>query len=254
MLRSKTLIRISLYLIAVIMVSSCVTMKKSRYFNDLSEMQPSESVRDQKLIAPFDNLYISVLSIDENARNLFDINANMVGQNIIGYLVDKDGNIDFPYIGKINLEGLTITEATTKIQKSLEDYITRASVVIRFLDNKVTLLGQVESQGTYLFTTDNITVYEALSLGGGISQYGNRKKVVLIRDEDGKSVQHQLNLLDSKIINSEYYYIEPNDIIVVEPLRAVVLANNNFSIPSLIGTIATITALYVLFFPLNNNN
>jgi polysaccharide export outer membrane protein len=234
-----------------LLCTSCVTYNKVRYFNELTE--PAQPNREQKKIMPFDNLFIRVLSIDEQTNTLFDVNAGNAGlQFVVGFLVDENGNIDFPFVGSVNVAGLTLSQASLKLQESLSDYVPKASIVIRFIDNKVTIMGQVEHEGVFPINGDNISIYEALSLGGGISQYGNLKKVVLIRQESGKVTQCRLDLSNSDIINSKYYYIKPNDIIVVEPLRSITWNYNNLTLPTLLAAITTFLAMYVVLFPNNN--
>lgn len=237
-----------LLLLTIILSTSCVTYNKLRYFKEVSA--PVERERTLKQIKPFDNLYIRVLSIDENTNALFDVNSGTTGQQfLISYQVDEAGNIDFPFIGKVKISDMTVPEASTKLQELVADYAPKATVVIRFVENKVTVLGQVENEGIYEFSSDNITVYDALALSGGITQFGNLKKVILIRQDGNKISQHQLDLSNSKINNSEYYYILPNDIVVVEPQRAIIWDYNDLTFPTLLTAITTFLTLYVLLSP-----
>ena len=217
----------------VVFAVSCVPVKKLSYINDVKELQaPYINPKEHKLISPFDKIYVKVYSIDEKTNLLFGSNENMSSTStagMIGYLVDEAGDISFPFAGKIHVTGLSTSEAAAKINESLNEYVPTASVVVRFIENSVSILGEVIRQGTYTFTQDKITIYDALSLGGGMTQYGKRKGVVLIRQEGDKIMHHTLDLSDSRIAEKEYYYIQANDIIIVEPLRwASVQSFSNF--------------------------
>lgn len=229
---------------------SCVSYNKLKYFNDINEIsEPYTNPREQKLIVPFDNLYIKVLSIDEQTNQIFDANAGGGSLFLITYPVDDKGNIDFPFVGSINLEGLNISQASTKIQTALSAYVPKASVIVRFVENTVTVMGQVSQQGTFSYTQDKLNIYEALSLGGGISQYGDRKNVILMRQEGNKIVHRKINLSDSKIASKDYFYILPKDVLFVEPMKPISWSYNSGTFSTILSTITSMLALYVVFFP-----
>jgi polysaccharide export outer membrane protein len=221
------------------------------YFQDIEEIEgPITNPRDQKIISPFDNLYIKVLSIDEQTNRLFDANHGNAGLPIlISYMVDKNGNIDFPFTGNINVGGLTINQASLKIQLALSEYVPKTSIIVRFIENKITVMGHVEHQGIFSFTQDNLNIYDAIALGGGITQYGDRENVILIRQEGNKIVHRKINLSDSRIANKESYYILPNDVIVVEPMKYISRQYNNTTFTTVLTAITTFLAFYVIFFP-----
>ena len=253
-MQNNRLVTLSLISVTLILLAaSCVSLNKVRYFNDINTFEePVSNPREQKVIQPYDHLYIKVLSIDEQTNRLFDVNQGNAGlQVMITYLVDKDGNIDFPFIGNINLAGLTISQASSKIQSALSQYIPKASLIVRFLENKVTVMGQVEHQGVFTFTQDKLNIYEALALGGGISLHGDRRNIVLIRQEKDKIIHQRINLTDSRIAGKDYYYILPNDILVVEPMRSIFWTYNNSTFSTIMTTVTSLLALYVLFFPKN---
>jgi polysaccharide export outer membrane protein len=203
---------------------SCVPIKQLSYFNDIYNLnEPGINPRRQKTIMPFDKLYIKVLSIDLQTSQIFNSSEEMrnsgsgSSSGLLGYLVDEKGNINFPFVGNINVGGLTTSQAAEKVQKALNDYVSNTSVVVKYVDNQVTVIGEVQRQGVYSFTQDKLNIYEAIGLGGGLTRYGDRKNVILIRHEEEKIMHYRLNLSDSKIAAKEYYYIIPNDVIVVEP-------------------------------------
>lgn len=243
----KTGLAITLLIFSI----SCVPAKRLSYFNDIDDLnEPIANPKIQKIILPFDRLYIKVLSIDPATSQIFnpteEIRYASAGTGLIGYLVDEEGNIYFPFVGKINVGNLTTTEASRKVQAALNEYVSNTSVTVKFIDNQVSVLGEVQHQGVFSFTHDKINIYEALALGGGLTRYGNRKNIVLIRQEGDKIMHHKLDLSDSKITFKEYYYIQPNDVIIVEPLKSVSTSYQNITYTTLLTTLSTAATLLTI--------
>ena len=231
----------------MIFTISCVPTKQLSYFNDLDELnEPGVNPRTQKLIMPFDKLYIKVISIDPQTSQIFNATEEMrsgVNNGIIGYLIDEKGNVDFPFVGNINVASLTTAQAAEKILKALSDYVPNTSVTVKYVDNQVTVLCEVKQQGVFPFIQDKLNIYEALGLGGGLTQYGDRKKIILIRNEGPKIMHYRLDLSDSKIAGKDYYYILPNDVIVVEPLKALSSSYQNITYTTILSSITTLIAV-----------
>lgn len=237
-------------LVSILFLSqSCVPVRQLRYFNDIDRMgSPVVNPRTQKSIAPFDKLFIKVLSIDPQTSQIFNSIEEMRlgsfgGGALIGYIVDESGNINFPFVGDINVVNLTTTQAAAKIQKALSDYVSNISVSVKYIDNQVTVMGEVQRQGIYNFSQDKISIYEAIGLGGGITRYGDRKNVILTRNIGEKITQYKLNLSDSKIMSRDYYYVYPNDVIIVEPLKAVSTSYSNITYTTILSSITTLIAV-----------
>jgi polysaccharide biosynthesis/export protein len=246
-------VQIAILVFIIVFTISCVPVNKLRYFNDIDELQePAVNPREQKLIMPFDKLYIRVFSIDEKTNLLFNSNNNLPvssTSSVIGYLVDETGNINYPFTGNINVSGLTTEQAGIKLGKALSEYVSNAAVSVKFIDSNVTIMGEVQRQGVYSFNQDKLNIYEALALGGGISQYGNRENVILIRQEGDKIMHQKLDLSDSRIAGKDYYYIQANDVIVVEPMKSKSWYNfNNNTFSTIISSITTLFAISVVFF------
>jgi polysaccharide biosynthesis/export protein len=235
------------FLLSVFMVS-CVPTEKLSYFNDINDLEePAVNPRTQKLIMPFDKLYIKILSIDAQTSMIFnsteEIRYGSEAASVVGYLVDEGGNINFPFVGNITVGGLTTAKAGEKIQKALNDYVSNTSVTVKYVDNKVTILGEVERQGVYTFSQDKLNIYEALGLGGGITRYGNRKNIILVRNQGDKIMHHRLNISDSKISGKDVYYVLPNDVVVVEPLKAVSSSYQNLTYTTILSSVTTMIAV-----------
>lgn len=227
---------------------SCVPTSKLTYFTDISQNTGSAiNPRTQKIIAPFDKLFIKVYSTDTKTLQIFNSTEEVrygIGSNgIIGYPVDETGNINFPFAGNIKVSSMTTSQAAEKIQKALNDYVAGTTIIVKFIDNQITVMGEVNRQGVYPFVQDKLTIYEALGLGGGLTKYGNRKNIMLIRNTGERISYYRLNLSDSKILDKEFYYILPNDVLVVEPLGAISSSYQNMTITTTLTAITTLIAI-----------
>jgi len=234
-------------IIFLVFAVSCVPTSKLSYFNDIDTVEePLVNPKIQKTIMPFDRLYIRILSIDPQIRQIFDIpeeaRYSASSTSIIGYLVDEAGDINFPFTGKINVVGLTTSDAGAKIQSALNEYVPNTSILVNFIDNRISVMGEVQQQGVYSFSQDKLNIYEALALGGGITRYGNRKNVVLIRQEGEKIMHYRLNLADSRIATREVYYVLPNDVVVVEPLKSISSSYQNITYQTILSSVTTLIA------------
>lgn len=244
--------RASVILIVILSVS-CVPTKKLQYFNDIDKMEETLiNPRTQKRIMPFDKLFIKVMSVDPQTSQIFNSSEEMRygsgSAGIIGYYVDESGNINFPFVGDIKVSSLTTSQAADKIQIALNDYVANTSIIVKYIDNQITVIGEVQRPGVYTFTQDKLNIYEAIGLGGGISRYGNRKKVILIRSQGDKIMHYRLNLSDSKLAGTENFYILPNDIIVVEPLRSISTSYSNITFSTALTTIATLVQVLLFIY------
>jgi polysaccharide biosynthesis/export protein len=247
----KFVIQITFLFLIMVSIFSCVPIEKLSYLNDIDQLQePIVNPKEHKLIMPFDKLYIKIYSIDEKTNLLLSSNETMSSTSstsLIGYYVDESGDIYYPLVGKIKVGGLSTIQASAKITETLNESVSVSSVIVRFIDNNVTLVGEVNRQGSYTFTQDKLNIYEALALGGGISNYGNRKNIVLIRQEGDKIMHHKLDLSDSRIAAKDYYYIQANDVIVVEPMRNLSTSYNNNTYSLILSSISAISTILSIF-------
>jgi polysaccharide export outer membrane protein len=238
-----------LIILLLVITVSCVPKRQLSYFNDVYELdQPSINARTQKVIMPFDKLYVKVVSIDPQTNQIFNSTDEMrsfgASSSILGYLVDEGGNINFPFVGNIKVGTLTTAQAAEKIQNALTDYVSSStSVVVKYVDSQVTVIGEVQRQGVYPFSQDKLNIYEALGLAGGLTRYGDRKNIILVRNEGDKIMHYRLNLSDSKIATKDLYYILPNDVIVIEPLNAISSSYSNLTYTTILTSVTTLIAL-----------
>ena len=147
----------------MIAINSCVPTSQLKYFNDIDALQKAlVNPKLQKNIMPFDRLYIRVLSIDPQTRQIFDtpdeVRYSSAASSVLGYLVDEAGNIDYPFIGKVNVGSLSLADAGTKIQTALNEYVPNTTVIVKFIDNQISVLGEVQNQGVFTFSQDKLNI------------------------------------------------------------------------------------------------
>jgi len=214
-------------LIAATLVS-CVSNRKINYVQDSREMAVQQRDNMYFIDEPVDNtirqgdeLYIQVTSADETQTNFNqDRRESARDPSIISYTVDPSGTIKLPYIDKIKLEGLTLVEASDHIEEELSQYLLYPSVFIRFVNNKVTILGEVSRPGVYVFNYKNINILQAIGYANDIGIFGNRRNVLIIRDEGDYRSKHFVDLTSDELLASEFYMVKSNDVIYVEPLKS----------------------------------
>ena len=252
----KKLNTLTWMLLMVLVISSCIPKKKLIYTHDQrakDEQNEYVNIRPEKTIQPFDNIYIKVSSIDEKTASIFSESTGSGSEsniNLLSYTVDQDGYVDFPFVGEIFVKDMTLNQAKETIENKVGEYLTNISISVKFVNNSVTLLGEVRRPGEYTFYRDQITIFQALSSAGGFTDYGSKEKVTLIREANNKITYHYLDLTDKDIVSSEYYYIIPNDVLIVRPIRQKFRNLSLVNVPLFLTTITTFATLYLLF---NNN-
>lgn len=222
----------SILMVMALLVASCTGSKKVAYFQNLEQvnLEGSKGLYDAKIM-PKDMLMITVSTLTPEAAAPFNLTVgSSVGSSgqlsggsssLQGYLVDNQGNINFPVVGTVHVQGLTKTECQELIAQQITPYLSKTEkpiVTVRMSSYHVTVMGEVGSPGVIPVTTEKMSIIEALAEAGDLTIYGKRENVVLIREtETGKKEYHYLNLNDANIFNSPYYYLQQNDIVYVEP-------------------------------------
>jgi len=246
-----------LSIITLLLFFSCGSRKNVIYFQNIVEKSTDFTDNSFSLsrIGINDNLhiYVSAKSPTAAARfNSVDLTRGSIQTTTLeltGYLVDEYGEINFPTIGKIRLAGLTKTEASEMLQNLLAQYIEEPIVNIRFLNYKVTVLGEVNRPGTFSVNDEKISIPEALSLAGDLTIYGDRKKVLIMRAETADRQFFSIDLTKPDVVFSPQYFLKQNDVIYVSPNSAKAgSASINPLISLSISIISISLAVYSFFF------
>lgn len=249
----------------VVLLAACSAPKEVLYLQDISLIKEEAIDKSYEVIIHKDDLLaIIVNSKDPELALPFNMplvsyqigGQNVSQQRLVGYLVNQDGNIDFPILGEIHVEGLTRMQATELIKKRLieEELIKDPIVTVQFLNFKVSVIGEVGRPGTFDISGDRITLLEALSMAGDLTIYGRRDRVAVIREKDGKRSILYHDLRSSDIFQSPCYYLQQNDIVYVEPNNAKtgqsrINSNNSAGVwLSAVSVLASITSLLVTMF------
>jgi polysaccharide export outer membrane protein len=250
---------VPIILILALNLTSCVNNKPLLYFPDLRDS--NFVIKNADFIPKIqkgDILFIAVNSPDPQSSLLFSSvnNISVPGAASVpgatatpGFLVEHDGSINFPKMGKIQAAGKTKFELAAEIQKGLVDYLKDPIVNIRFMNFKVTVLGEVAKPGTYTTPNDKLTILEAISLAGDLTGYGTRNTILLLRDSANITVSHRLNINDNSLFKSNFYYLQSNDVIYVEPRKTKALSTSQsiIIIPLVLSSITTLLVLLSYF-------
>ncbi len=232
-------------------MTSCAPVEKLRYVDDAPGTVKNEYFNDrtEKNIQPYDYLYIKIFSLDEKTNAIFNERSYSVDNELISYSVDSKGDVIMPFIGEINVKDLTIIQAREKIEKSLSVYLNNISVIVRFVSNKVTVIGEVTRPGQYPFYDEKVSVFQALGFGGGASGYGDLTNVTLVREKDNVIKYYSLDLTKKNIAASEYYYLLPNDILIINPIKAKYRELRDYALTlsaSILTSIAAVLSIYII--------
>ncbi|MFC5271576.1 polysaccharide biosynthesis/export family protein [Adhaeribacter terreus] len=250
-------------LLIIALATSCVSQKEVTYFqpDDISKDSAQIAVQEKfiRKLQSGDILSIHVSSLSPEASAMFNpyhmYGATSVQQTTqtnapspaTGFLIDEEGNITLPLVGKLKLAGLTTKEAATLVTQNLDKYLQQPTVNIRIINFKVSVLGEVTRPSVYTIPNETITLPEALGLAGDLTIYGKRSNILVIRETEGKRAFNRVDLTKRDFFNSPYYYLHANDVIYVEPTagritstdRAVQLAPVVLSGLSIVAVILT---------------
>ena len=265
---SMKLSRLMLYAclpVLLLATASCSTYKKINYLQDVVP-DKAERIAINKgiLIQPKDMISIVVSSRNPELALMFNLpvisyqaGSEVVSgqgtQRLLGYVVDNDGNIDFPVLGLIKAAGMTRWELANEIKSMIieQNYIKDPVVTVEFMNFKISVMGEVRAPGTYTIEGDKITLLQALSLAKDLTIFGRRDNVSVIREQDGERVIYQVDLRSVSLFESPAYYLQQNDIVYVEPNKvragqSTINENNVKSVSLWVSVGSFLTSLAVL--------
>ena len=244
----------------VLLMSSCASREEIAYFQDekIGSFEQPKLVYDL-VYQPNDMLTIDVTALDPETVRPFNLNAVPYNDNTLSarsdlrrqtYIIDNDGTINFPVLGKVELAGLTRKEAVDLMQAKIGDYVKDPLVNIRLTNFTITVLGEVNNPGSFVIQDEKVSLVEALGLAGDLTIYGKRSNVLLVREIDGKKNFSIIDLRSVKTLSATTFNLMQNDVIYVEPnnarVRSASFTQNNSVIISAISTLATIAAIFIV--------
>jgi len=242
----KNISKLSILTLILVFFNSCISSKKVNYMQtpgfNIPAYKDSVSYSDYRL-RKGDCLYLKVYSTDQKTNSWF--NGSNIGSSTQGsildlysYIVQSDGNITFPMIGKVKIEGKTLREATIDVEKAIEPLFKYSTAELRIVNRNFSVIGG-NASGFFPILREKINIFEALALAGDINIYGDRSKIRILRETDKGVIVKTFDIRSSDIIHSEFYYIEPNDVIYIQNLE-----EQFFSLTSLPSFISTVISTF----------
>ncbi|MDR1097005.1 MAG: polysaccharide export protein [Tannerella sp.] len=245
----------------ILLLSSCSTPKGVVYFQDAGNYKAYKNVEKYEVYIHQDDL-LAIMVNSQATEAALPFNLPMASyyvggdsygqQRVLGYLVDKEGTIDFPILGKLQVEGLTRNQLRDLVKEKLKDGLLKDPIVtVNFLNFKVSVQGEVNQPGSFNITGERITLLEALSMAGDLTIYGRRDRVAVIREFKGQRTILYHNLSSTEIFQSPCYYLQQNDIVYVEPNKRRIQQSNinqNNSVGvwlSIVSVLLTATSLII---------
>lgn len=251
-----------LLLLIVIVFASCRGTKNITMFQDLSDQATVQNMLEeppQHKIKAYDNLYLSILTLDADVNKIFNPSmagdgitsgtqqmfGTPVGQHINGYRVSVEGTIDVPIVGTIKLAGLTLEQAEKALKERAEVYLQEPSVQVKLLNFRVKVLGEVNNPGFFYNYEGNLNIIEAIALANGINEFANLKNVIVNRQFANDTHTYKIDITNSSIYNSPVFFLQPNDLVYIPPDKRIKRSRDNERIYALL--LSTVSTALVVF-------
>jgi len=249
----NTIKSFSLLLLSILILSSCASKKEVVYFQDSSNFETLVSSNTDSYRFKVDDVVsIHISTLDSEASLPFNLFKGAEEGGIrpeqVDYIIDKEGNIDFPVLGSIKIDGLSPSDVKILLKEKLADYLKNPIINIRLKNFTVTVLGEVNRPGTYPVNGEQITILEAIGLAGDLGIKGMRKNVLVIRDFNGTKVYNRIDLTSKKALDSPVYYLTQNDVVYVEPNQSAITTSNLDNRATIAVSIASILITSTVLF------
>ena len=234
--------------------SSCITNRDLEYIRSSKEIKNTKANKHDYRLQMGDLISIQISTTTEQQHDFFNkentANSQLIMQNpyLYGYIIKEDGNLDLPSFGKVKAEGFTLQELESVIGKIAESYFESPVIKLNIINFEISILGEVNNPGTFKIIDPEVNILYALSLSGDMTQFGNRSKVKVIRNENELNRVFYVDLTKKGVLNNADFMLQPHDIIYVSPLRKKFYAFNN------ITNIVSMSLSAVTLFLLINNN
>lgn len=239
----------------IIIFSSCTTHKQITYLQNVDSIPSGTVYYKQPLeyyIQNGDILYIRVMTLNEDINEMINTFSTRYSQNLFqneislflyGYSVSDSGYVDVPSLGEVKVIGLTVEEAKEVIKQKVDESIRNATVIVKLISYKFSVVGEVHKPGVYKNYNNQLTILEAISMAGDITDYGNRHRVLVIRPTKTETKTFRVDLTDKSLLSSEAFFLIPNDMVYVEPIKSKTFRIN---IPTMALVLSTITTLILV--------
>jgi polysaccharide biosynthesis/export protein len=238
-----------IFFLGAILFTSCIPVKRIKYLQDPKE---ANAVRNdfkkpdsvEYLVHTGDNLYIKINTLDEKS-NYFQRQINYEsyytesGIYLNSFTVNDSGYIEFPLIGKVMVSNFSIEQIRKKLQVKVNEYVKNTIVIVKLANFRVSMLGEFQHPGKYVVYQDKINIFEAIAMAGDMTDFAKRNHVLLVRQSDKGVKTYRLNLNDYSLLESDFYYLMPNDLVYVEPLKGKAFAFSQFPYVLILTTITT---------------
>lgn len=237
-------------MIVLLVVSSCANKKDVLYFQDIEKLQNLDINKPDLLVDTGDILSIRLSALNPESILPFQPISNSAESSdggLTNFLVDLDGNIQYPVLGFIYVKGKSTREITQVLKDKIASFIKNPVVQVRVANFSISILGEVNAPGNYIIPNENITVLDALALAGDMTIFGKRRGVKVIRTTDNQKTYAELDFTSVDLVNSPYFYLKQNDVIIVSPNNAQVQSsavNRNISVfVSLVGLAVSVLTI-----------
>tara|TARA_B100001113_G_C20988388_1_gene569338 strand:- start:69 stop:824 length:756 start_codon:yes stop_codon:yes gene_type:complete len=241
------------FIIVCFLLSSCITPLDLEYIQSNQELSSSDILNYDYRLQPGDLLSVQISTTTEQQHDFFNkentSNSQLMIENpyLYGYLINDDGNLDLPSFGLIKAEGFTLNELENVIKQIAISYFEKPVVKLNIVNFEVSVLGEVNNPGTFKIVHPEANLLYAVSLAGDITQFGNRRNVKILRDENGTNKVLYVDLTSLDILNSKDFFLHPKDIIYIEPLAKKFYAFNNAT-----GLVSMAISAFTLYLLINN--
>ena len=238
------------------MLFGCVAQHEVQYMQkaDRTPISFEEAKMTDYRLKPNDELYIKVNSLDDPTANVFSTatgqqtgyqeNNSPYSASLLSYTIDREGFLQLPIIGNIFVKDKTLSEVSTILTDSLSHILSQPIVKVKLVNRYISVLGYVRNPGHFPYSQEKLSIYDAIGLAGDMTIFGNRKEVSLTRNENGKNILVKLDLTKPEILASKYYYIRPNDMIYVKPLKKRIWGISEFPFGVLLSSLSFSLLVY----------
>ena len=251
----------SLYLllaIAILFQTSCKSTRDIALFQDMKDksyLQISSSQTPPEYhIKPFDNLYLSIMSLDANENMLFNPSmaggagaagteqafGSSIGQHINGYRVEADGTITLPIIGRLKVSNLTLKQIEERLREKSKEYLQEPTIQVKLLSFKVNILGEVNTPGIIYNYEGTLNIFDAIGNANGVTDFANLRDVVINRKVSNVVNSYKIDLTSHDVFNSRFYYLQPNDLVYIPPIKLKRRGENSDTISLILAGITSV--------------